>query len=631
MRDHNNNNGNGNGNGTSAVACVAEPTGKEREVVNEEQGAFVAPSIPKKENAERERPTFTLRLIRRLSSMSVRYKIAGTLLMILSMAVVSLGVATFTRQNAILRNELNNRATILVKQISNVGKEGLLTKEELPVFASIKDIQKGDDVVYAMILDDEGRVFAHSDMSLKGTVLAGAFDRAALKANTLTFQETFVNNDAVLDATIPILLNSKNLKLGVARIGLSEKKLNEAIRNQKTTYLWIALAFIATGLLVSFALARVITKPLDLLADGIQVVTRGDLRRLVTVRYDDEIGKLTGAFNQMIQSLREKLLMEKYLSQSTVLNIKENRDVTQLKLGGERKYVTALFSDARGFTALSEKMSPEEVVSLMNIYLNLQTTVIHQWGGIVDKFVGDEVMAIFEGRGMEINAVRAAVEIQNYLRALNAAREASGEKQVNVGIGLNSGEVVMGNMGSEDHMDYTVIGDSINVAARLCGVAQPGQVLVTKIISDVIGDQATWKEMPPVLVKGKEQPVGIAEPMNIKGGARQYMRKATDVSVTYTLEGFSEESNDAIVKNISAAGCLLEVSGPLAIGSKMSINLNLVDLGNITVRATVYHARKQERAYHAGLCFEGLQVDVQHRIIQWIHQVNSEIVPGLFL
>jgi class 3 adenylate cyclase len=627
MNDHNNN---GNGNAESAAACVVEPTKVEQVVVHEEKSAVVAPPPVEKEKVL-ERKHLLSRLIYRLSSMSVRYKIAGTLLIVLSTAVVSLGVATFTRQNAILRSELNNRATILVQQLSNVGKEGLLTKEELPVFASIKDIQKGDDVVYAMILDDEGRVFAHSDMSKKGTVLADPFDMAASKANTLTFQETTVNNDIILDATTPIHLNSKNLKLGVARIGLSEKALSKSIRNQRITYIWIALVFVATGLLVSFALARVLTRPLDLLADGIQVVTRGDLRRLVAVRYDDEIGKLTGAFNQMIQSLREKLLMEKYLSQSTVLNIKENRDVTQLKLGGERKYVTALFSDARGFTALSEKMSPEEVVSLMNIYLNLQTTVIHQRGGIVDKFVGDEVMAIFEGRGMEINAVRAAVEIQNYLRALNAARAASGEKQVNVGIGLNSGEVVMGNMGSEDHMDYTVIGDCINVAARLCGVAQPGQVLVTKIIYDVIGDQATWKEMPPVLVKGKEQPIGIAEPMVIKGGARRYMRKATDVSVTYTLEGFSDESNDAMVKNISASGCLLEVSGPLAIGSKMSINFNLVELGNITVRATVYHARKQERAYYVGLCFEGLQVEIQHRIIQWIHQVNSEIVPGLFL
>ena len=190
----------------------------------------------------------------------------------------------------------------------------------------------------------------------------------------------------------------------------------------------MALGFVVGGLLVSFALARLITKPLDSLAAGIQVVARGDLRRLVPVSSSDEIGKLTNVFNQMILSLREKLLMEKYLSQPTVQSIKEHRDMTQLKLGGERKYVTALFSDARGFTSLSEKMSPEDVVRLMNVYLNLQAKVIHQFGGTIDKFVGDEVMAIFEGRGNEINAVRAAVEIQSYCKALNAARSAAGGK-----------------------------------------------------------------------------------------------------------------------------------------------------------------------------------------------------------
>ena len=595
----------------------------------EQKSLVPPPSTPKLE--EPRRSVFTW-LTHFLSSLSVRYKIAGTLIIILILAVVSLGVVTFTRQNALLRTEMRNRAAILVQQLASVGKEGLLTKQELPAFSAITDIMKRGGVVYAMILDDEGRVFAHSDFfTRKGSVLLNPSDRAAFKSDTILFQETVSNNDAVLDATIPIVLTSKDLKIGFARVGLSQKKLNESISKQKTIYLWVALGFIMGGLLVSFALARMITKPLDSLAEGIQVVARGDLRRLVTVHSGDEIGKLTNVFNNMILSLREKLLMEKYLSQPTVQSIKEHRDVTQLKLGGERKYVTALFSDARGFTSLSEKMSPEEVVRLMNVYLNLQAKVIHQFGGTIDKFVGDEVMAIFEGRGMEINAVRAAVEIQSYCRALNAARMAGEEKTISIGIGLNSGEVVMGNMGSEDHMDYTVIGDNINVAARMCGIAQPGTVLVSKAIADAVGDQAVLQDMHPVMVKGKDQPIGIAEVISVKGGSRQYMRKSTDASATYSLEGFSEESYTAIIKNISPSGCLLEVSAPVGIGSKLKISFNLLALDNITVRASVYHARRQDADYYIGLCFEDMQEEAKYRIIQWIHQVNSEIAEGLFL
>jgi len=591
-----------------------------------EKKSVAPPPAPKQ-----EAPVAPSWLFRRINSISVRYKIAGTLLLILSLAVASLGVVTFARQNAILRNEMKSRAATLAHQLANVGKEGLLTKQEMPVFSTITDILNRDDVVYAMVLDTEGRVFAHSDLSKKGSLPNEASDGAALKAGELLFQETIFNNDAVLDATVPITLKAMNMKLGVARVGLSEKTLNESIRRQKAIYLWVALGFVGGGLLVSFALARMITKPLDSLAEGIKVVSRGDLRKLVPVLSDDEIGHLTSAFNNMILSLREKLLMEKYLSQSTVASIREHRDVTQLKLGGERKYVTALFSDARGFTSLSEKMSPEDVVRLMNVYLNLQAQVIHQFGGTIDKFVGDEVMAIFEGQGNEINAVRAAVEIQRYCKELNAARTAAGEKTLSIGIGLNSGEVVMGNMGSEDHMDYTVIGDNINIAARMCGVALPGQVLASKSIADPIGEDATMLDMHPVMVKGKDQPIGVAEVVTVKGGSRRYMRKSTDATATFTLEGFSDETYTAFIKNISPAGCLLAIDAPVGIGSKLNLALNLLALDNMTVRATVYHARKQERAYYIGLCFEDLEVEARHRIIQWTHQVNSEIVEGLLL
>ncbi len=609
----------------------AEPT-TDQEIPADEQltlsekKSVAPPSIPKP-----EAPAAPSWLVRRINSISVRYKIAGTLILILSLAVASLGVVTFARQNAILRNEMKSRAATLAHQLANVGKEGLLTKQEMPVYSTITDILNRDDVVYALVLDTEGRVFAHSDLSKKGSLPNEASDAAAQKAGELLFQETTFNNDAVLDATVPIVLKAMNMKLGVARVGLSQKTLNESIRRQKALYLWVALGFVIGGLLVSFCLARMITKPLDLLAEGIKIVGRGDLRRLVAVGSDDEIGNLTNAFNNMILSLREKLLMEKYLSQSTVASIKEHRDVTQLKLGGERKYVTALFSDARGFTSLAEKMSPEDVVRLMNVYLNLQAQVIHQFGGTIDKFVGDEVMAIFEGKGNEINAVRAAVEIQSYCRELNAAREAAGEKTISIGIGLNSGEVVMGNMGSEDHMDYTVIGDNINIAARMCGIAQPGQVLASKSIADAIGEEATMLDMHPVMVKGKDQPIGVAEVVTVKGGARRYMRKSTDATATYRLEGFTDESYTASIKNISPAGCLLLVDSPVAIGSKLNLALNLLALDNMTVRATVYHARKQERAYYVGLCFEDMEVEARHRIIQWTHQVNSEIVEGLLL
>jgi len=277
----------------------------------------------------------------------------------------------------------------------------------------------------------------------------------------------------------------------------------------------------------------------------------------------------------------------------------------------------------RGFTSLSENMSPEDVVALMNIYLNLQAEVIHYWGGSVDKFVGDEVMAIFEGRGNEINAVRAALDIQHYCMALNTARAADGQRPISIGIGLNSGDAVMGNMGSENHMDYTVIGDNINIAARLCSIAQPGQVLISKSIADEIGDQATYKSLPPVSVKGKDKPLEISEIETVKGSRRQYMRREVDAIATYTLEISPDVKNPATLKNISPLGSLMETSWPIAIGSKLNLSFSLPAIGSIDAQASAIHSRQQDNVFLTAVHFEDLQQETRSGIVRWIHRVNS--------
>ncbi|MBI5235270.1 MAG: HAMP domain-containing protein [Deltaproteobacteria bacterium] len=568
------------------------------------------------------------RLYNGITSLGVRYKIAGSFIVILSLAIASLAVVTFSRQKEVLQHELRNRAEILARQLAIVGKDGLLTKQELPVLSTIMDIQKGEDVVYAMIIDDKGRVFAHSELSKKGSLPADEADRLASQADDLFVQETVLKDAAVLDAAFPIILKAKKIKIGVARIGLSQRALNEAIYRQKISFLWIGAAFVAAGFLISYAIAGIITKPIDSLVNAIQTVADGNLSVQAPIHYQDEIGKLTGVFNQMILSLREKFHMEKYLSGATVQNIKKNRDLSSMNLGGERKYITALFSDVRGFTSMSEKMGPEQVVGLLNIYLNLQATVIRQRGGSIDKFVGDEVMAIFEGRGNEVNAVRAALDIQRYCKAMNTIRSEAGELQMFVGIGLNSGEAVCGNMGSEDYMDYTVIGDNINIAARLCNLAQPGQVLISKAIADEIADCATWKELSPVTVKGKDRQMPIYEVAGIKGVDRQYLRRMTDAPMSYRIEGLSNEYRTAVVKNISPSGCLVEASSHVGVGSILIMEMNHHALGGFNARAVVKHVREHDSTSYIGIYFEDMREETKQRITHWIYGVESKIAEG---
>jgi class 3 adenylate cyclase len=563
-----------------------------------------------------------------VSSMSIRYKIAGALILVLVLAIASLGMVTFSHQKRILQEEIKKRAGVFVHQLAGIGKEGLMTKDDLSVFSAIKDIQKHAGVVYAMVLDNNGAVFVHNNLTEKGKVLSSPLDKNTLNTQQLLFQQTTYNNEPIMDAALPILVlyQSKNIRIGTARIGLSQKELQDAIAKQKMTFFWISLVFVAVGLLIAFALAKVLTGPIYTLAVGMQIVAGGDLNQQVKVAYKDEIGKLTESFNQMVLSLREKLHMEKYLSHSTMKSIRKVRDNSALKLGGERKYVTALFSDVRGFTEMSEKMSPEEVVEVLNIYLNLQEKIVRNWGGTVDKYVGDEIMAIFEGKGQEINAVRAAIEIQRFCRTLNWAREKLGKKQMNVGIGLNSGDVVMGNMGSQEQMNYTVIGDNINLTARLCSAANAGQVVISKVTADALGKEATLNKLEPVKVKGKEKLIDIFEASAIKGVSREALRRDVHIEASYNLTGLADEVNTATVKNLGSGGCIMEILVPLGNGSQLELHINDKSLKHLSdVKATVRHARKLANRYYVGVSFEGLSDAARASIIDWVHQVETEI------
>jgi class 3 adenylate cyclase len=275
---------------------------------------------------------------------------------------------------------------------------------------------------------------------------------------------------------------------------------------------------------------------------------------------------------------------------------------------------------------MSEKMSPEEVVEVLNIYLNMQAMIVTNRGGVVDKYVGDEIMAIFEGKGQEINAVRAAIEIQTFCRNLNWARAKLGKKQMNVGIGLNSGDVVMGNMGSQEQMNYTVIGDNINLTARLCSAAESGQVVISKITADALGKEATLKKLEPIMVKGKEKVIDVFEASAVTGVAREALRRNLFMEAKYHLEGLADEVNTATVRNLGAGGCLMEVLVPLGTGSQIVLHINDKMLKHLNeVRAIVRHARKIEDRYYIGLNFEGLSETAQASIIDWVHHVDSEI------
>ncbi len=224
-----------------------------------------------------------------------------------------------------------------------------------------------------------------------------------------------------------------------------------------------------------------------------------------------EFSGIVIAIDDLSKINKIKSTFKKYVSKNIVDRLLENED--SLNLGGEESDVTILFSDIRGFTSMSEKLSPSEIVKILNKYFKSMIDVVFKYNGTLDKIVGDELMVLYgvplKGEGDTINAVKTAVEMFKALDKFNEKIIKEGYEPLKIGIGINQGKAVSGNIGSEQQMNYTVIGDTINLGARLCSHAKSGEILISRSVKDLIGDEFNFKKIPSIEVKGKSKPIDV--------------------------------------------------------------------------------------------------------------------------
>ncbi len=260
------------------------------------------------------------------------------------------------------------------------------------------------------------------------------------------------------------------------------------------------------ALLLGGVLSTQLTAPIRTLVGATERVRRGDFDFTVEVPHKDELGTLAGAFNQMTQGL---LLKERYRS---VLDKVVSPDVAEellkgdLQLGGETREVTTMFADIRAFTTITEHHEPQRVIGMLNEWLELAAAIIAEEGGIVDKYVGDQVMAVWgaplRDADHALHAVRAAIRLRDVTRDLGRQREDRGEARFEIGIGVNTGPAVAGNMGSSRRLNYTVLGASVNAANRLCSEAGAGDVLIGEQTYAHVAAFVDATQQPPRVSKG---------------------------------------------------------------------------------------------------------------------------------
>jgi adenylate cyclase len=273
--------------------------------------------------------------------------------------------------------------------------------------------------------------------------------------------------------------------------------------------IWVIVG-LAVAVAGAIALALRISRPILKIDRVAKEVAQGNFQaRVEGVRTRDEIGDLARRMNDMVVGLNERFQLAKFVSSGTLTAIK-SADQEGIRLGGERRLVTMLFCDIRGYTAFSERHDPEVVVEVLNLYFQNLSELVVSHGGDIDKYVGDQIIAVFQGEEMVANAVRCALAMQRKMAALAGEHP---DWHLAVGIGINTGEVILGAMGSRERMDYTVLGDHVNLAARLCAQAGPGQTLISASSQRAIAGSPEFAiaALAPIMLRGKREPVPVYE------------------------------------------------------------------------------------------------------------------------
>jgi class 3 adenylate cyclase len=282
------------------------------------------------------------------------------------------------------------------------------------------------------------------------------------------------------------------------------------------------------SLIAAVTISRSITTPLIEVSDMAQRVQSGDLTAQVEVRSSDEVGVLARTFNTMTAGLRERERERDMFGRVVSPEVREKLLSGGLTLGGETLWVAVVFSDIRGFSTMSEQMSPEEVVAFLNEYLAEMTAAVRPWGGYINNFIGDAIVVIFgapiDQPDKEWRAVAAALTMRDRLEQLNRQRAARGEPIINNGIGIGTGAAVAGQIGSIERLMYTVIGDAVNVASRLETLTKDYPdypILINGPTAEALQTRTDLelKSLGPIHVKGRAEAVDVYAVIGWRGSA----------------------------------------------------------------------------------------------------------------
>lgn len=380
--------------------------------------------------------------------------------------------------------------------------------------APILDIFRGGGIIRSYLVDGDGRLIAHPEKN--DVLVAKNMSKSPIVQRML---QSKVDNSQIHYQENGIHYLGSFKKLGIIGGGIistvSEDRAFEAVYNIQRRNIYLLIIILSCAMLIVFFYARSMSRPILNLVDAVGEVEKGNYHNYIQPKSGDEVGVLTNSFNSMSRGLEEREKMKDAFGKFVNQELAELAMKGEIKLGGERKYCAIFFSDIRSFTAISEKLQPEEVVEFLNQYMTAMVRCVTQTGGIVDKFIGDAIMATWGALRPLKNETEAAINASLLMRQallkFNQGRGSEKKPIIQIGCGINSGYVVSGQIGSNERLEYTVIGDAVNLASRVEALNKPfgSDILITEESYQKVKNIFYVEKMQAIKVKGKSKPQSI--------------------------------------------------------------------------------------------------------------------------
>lgn len=375
----------------------------------------------------------------------------------------------------------------------------------------VSEMSKEKAIKAALVCDPAGKVLSHSNPEKIGERDVSAEGVRALAAAAALTQELPSGGGNSYYISAPVKMGSA--RLGTAAVLVTPESLSAALKGARNRLLLLSAAALIIALLGTVLIVNWFTRPIPRLSRAARAIGEGRLDTEVGWRGSDEIGLLAAAFDDMVLGLRERDRIRRVFGRYVSRDVADTLLKDSAGPRGEKREIAVLFADIRDFSKLSLEMSPEETVSLLNDYFSRMTRVVHTFGGTVDKFIGDGLLALFGAparlEGAAGKALRAAVRMRDSVEVFNAERKLKGLPLVRVGMCVTFGSAVVGSVGSEDRAEYTAIGPPVNLAVRLEGLNKRlgTGIIVSREARENLGPGFLFRELGEHQVRGWEKPV----------------------------------------------------------------------------------------------------------------------------